>query len=60
MRALYSDYDRIGNLVFARFNEKDPKEQRWYHETVLKYISELSYTEAYEEYMELFKKVFGE
>jgi myo-inositol-1(or 4)-monophosphatase len=60
MRALYCDYDRIGDLVFARFNEKDPKEQRWYHETVLKYISELSYTEAYEEYMELFKKVFGE
>ena len=58
MRSLSRDFDRIGEAVFERFNEKNPKEQRWYHETILDYISELKGFHAYKEYEKLFHHVF--
>lgn len=60
MRSLARDFDKIGAKVFDRFNEKNPKEQRWYHETILKYISELKNYPAYKEYEVLFHHVFDE
>lgn len=59
MRSLSRDYDKIGAAVFERFNEKDPKEQRWYHSTILEYISELSDYPAFKEYEKLINHVFG-
>lgn len=58
MRSLARGYDKLGDLVFERFNEKNPKEQRWYHETILEYIKDLSEYSAYKEYKELFNYVF--
>lgn len=60
MRSLARDYDKIGEAVFDRFNEKNPKEQHWYHATILDYISELSDYPAYQEYQRLFNHVFNE
>lgn len=60
MRSLARDFDKIGVKVFDRFNEKNPKEQRWYHETILKYIIELKDCPAYKEYERLFHHVFDE
>ncbi len=59
MRSLARDYDKIGVKVFDRFNEKDPKEQFWYHSTILKYVSELSDYPAYKEYEKLVNHVFN-
>ena len=59
MRSLARDYDKIGAAVFDRFNEKNPKEQYWYHATILEYISELSDYPAYKEYEKLVKHVFS-
>ncbi len=59
MRSLARDYEKLGEAVFKRFNETDPKKQRWYHETVLEYTKELSDAPAYREYRVLFDKVFG-
>ncbi len=59
MRSLARDYDKIGVAVFDRFNEKDPKEQHWYHSTILEYISELSDYPAYKEYEKLVNHVFN-
>ena len=59
MRSLSRDYDKIGAAVFERFNEKDPKKQRWYHETILDYIIELKDFHAYKEYENLFHHVFS-
>ena len=59
MRSLARDYDKIGAAVFDRFNEKNPKEQYWYHSTILEYISELSDYPAYQEYKMLVKHVFN-
>lgn len=58
MRSLSRDYDVLGEKVFDRFNEKNPKEQRWYHETILEYINELSEYPAYKEYKAHFDHVF--
>lgn len=60
MRSLSRYYDRVGVSVFENFNEKDPKQQRWYHKTVLEYIKELSDYPAYKEYEKLFHHVFDE
>ncbi len=58
MRSLARDWEKLGDSVFERFNEADPKKQRWYHETVLEYTKELSEAPAYREYKILFDKVF--
>lgn len=58
MRSLLRIYEDIGLDVFKAFNEKDPKEQRWYHATVLEYTKELSDYAAYKEYRHIFKKIF--
>jgi len=58
MRSLYRDYEENGVAVFEKFNEKDPKEQKWYHETILEYTKELSSCPAYKEYKSLFDKIF--
>jgi len=58
MRSIASDHERIGESVFEKFNQQDPKEQCWYYGTVLEYIKELSKYQAYKEYEFLFHKVF--
>lgn len=58
MRSLAKEYEKIGVKIFERFNEKDPYKQRWYHQTVLEYTSELNEYPAYKEYQRLFDFVF--
>lgn len=58
MRSLSRDFDKIGPAVFERFNEKNISEQRWYHATVLDYISELKDYPAYKEYERHFHHIF--
>ena len=60
MRALAGEYDRIGNAVFERFNQKCPDEHRWYFTTILDYTKELSDYPAYKEFEYLVHHVFGE
>jgi len=60
MRSLARDYDVLGVKVFERFNEKDPKKQRWYHQSVLDYTTELKEYPAYKEYKQLVHHVFDE
>lgn len=60
MRSLARDYRTIGEAVFGRFHEKDPKEQYWYFATVLKYLAELSEYPAYHELEQLICEVFAD
>ncbi|MBQ7596151.1 MAG: bifunctional (p)ppGpp synthetase/guanosine-3',5'-bis(diphosphate) 3'-pyrophosphohydrolase [Clostridia bacterium] len=60
IRALARDFDKLGKAVFERFNEKDPKEQGWYHKTVLSAITELKDTAAYKEYEYYIHHVFDD
>ena len=58
LRAIARNYEKIGLACFDFFNEKNPKEQRWYYEMVLEYVSELEEYGAYKEYKSLFCLIF--
>ncbi|MCR4924977.1 MAG: HD domain-containing protein [Clostridiales bacterium] len=59
MRSIAREYDEIGVAVFERFNQKNPKEQYWYHSTILEYTKDLSDYPAYKEYKNLVDYVFN-
>lgn len=58
MRAIYRDYQRIGDELWQRFNQKDKNEHHWYYSSIAKCIFELSDYSVYKEYCELLEKTF--
>ena len=58
MRSFYREYLKRGTDIFSALNQKDPKMHYWYYSTIAEYISELSHTAAYSEYVELIDKLF--
>lgn len=48
-----------GNAFFARFHQKDPREQYRYYRRVAELLSDLSDTEAYREFLTLIDAVFA-
>ena len=58
MRAFRRREEQLGDEMFSGFNNCDPLEQKWYYETVLNLLSDLSYTQAYKEYERLFHETF--
>ena len=59
MRAIYRDYNRLGDKLWERFNQKDKNEHYWYYGGIADRLTCLKETEAYKEYIELLKKVFN-
>lgn len=60
IQAMYRDYLEIGDELWDRFNQKDKSEHAWYYKSIAELLSDLSDTSAYQEYVELVNKVFGE
>jgi len=60
IRNIYSDYQKTGDKVWERFNQKDKKEHAWYYGAIAEAVSELSDFAAYKEYKSILEKVFGE
>lgn len=59
LRAIYRDYNTIGEKLWERFNVKDKQKQAWYYRGIAKRLKDLTDTFAYKEYVELLEKVFG-
>lgn len=59
IRAICRDYEKIGDELWNRFNQKDKNEHEWYYKSFAETLSELSETAAYREYCELTYKIFG-
>lgn len=59
MRSSAREYEKIGDTIFDRFNEKKKSSHAWYHRSVLKALSDLNSLPQYREYEELVEKVFG-
>ena len=59
IRSFYRSYLKDGNKIFSCLNQKDPAMQGWYYKTIASYLTELSDTAAYREYVELVEKIFG-
>ena len=59
IRSIYNDSKNYkGDNFFNSFNQKDPLMHYWYYKEISKILVELDYSEAYEEYVSLVKKVF--
>ena len=58
VRSFYREYRKVGDAVWQPLHQKDPKMQAWYYRTIASYVTELSDTAAYAEYVELLEKLF--
>jgi (p)ppGpp synthase/HD superfamily hydrolase len=58
MRAIYTDHKILGEKLWLRFNEKNPKEHKWRYVELTKCFDELQDTNAYKEFRNLVSKVF--
>lgn len=59
MRSIYKDWKILGDDIWNKFNQKDPKEHAWYYLLIAKYTSRLSNYIAWQEYNKLVSIVFG-
>lgn len=59
IRAMYRDWIEIGDLLWARFNQKDKSEHGWYYRSIAEATIELSHFPAWQEYDQLIAAVFG-
>ncbi len=59
MRSFYREHRKNGDEIWSHLNQKDPKMHRWYYKTIADYVSELSETAAYQEYIHLIDETFG-
>lgn len=59
IRSIYNDSKNYkGDNFFNSFNQKDPLMHYWYYNEISKILVELDYSQAYDEYVNLVKKVF--
>lgn len=60
MRQSAKDHEKMGDDMWLVFNQKDKNEQMWYYQGIARALMELKNTKAFEEYIDLGVKVFGE
>ena len=58
IRSFYAAYRKNGDAIWERLHQNDPKMQEWYYRKVADYVSELSDTSAYKEYIETINRLF--
>ena len=58
LRAIYRDYQIIGDALWERFNQKDKAEHCWYYSEIAECICQLWDYPVYKEYCELIYKTF--
>ena len=59
MRAIRRDYHSLGQAMFSRFNQRDPKKHAWYYRSCRALLqAELGDTEAYREFSMHVDEVF--
>ena len=58
IRSFYREYLKKGDAVWSVLHQKDPAMQGWYYKTIGEYLSDLSDTAAYQEYMDLVHRLF--
>ena len=59
IRAMYRDHLQLGDQLWERFNQHDPKMHAWYYRAVADVTIELSHYPAWQEYWALVEKVFA-
>lgn len=59
IRSTYEEYQKQGDNLWKKFNQKDKQGHAWYYREVLLRLGELSQTTSYEELRETVENVFG-
>ena len=59
IRAIYRDHLAIGDKLWQRFNQKDPRMHAWYYHAIAEATAELEDFPAWQEYKTLVEKVFS-
>ena len=59
IRAIYRDYNSIGDALWQRFNQKDKNEHYWYYQGIADCLTELKDYQVYKEYCALIDKTFN-
>lgn len=59
IRSLSSDYKKLGDALWERFNEKDKDKQGWYYKSIAAALKEFQGNPFYEEYVRLVREIFG-
>lgn len=59
IRAIYRDYNTIGDELWQRFNQKDKNQHYWYYKSIAECLLELKDYQAYKEYVDLVEKTFN-
>lgn len=59
IRAMYRDHLALGDKLWERFNQKDPKMHAWYYRAIADVTVELKQYPAWQEYTALVEKVFS-
>lgn len=59
LRAIHRDLAAAGPVFWQRFNQTNPSMHRWYYASIAEALAPLAEFEAYQEYAQLIKAVFG-
>ena len=59
IRAIYRDYNTIGDELWQRFNQKDKNQHYWYYKSIAECLSDLEEHQAYKEYVDWVEKTFN-
>lgn len=60
IRSIQRDFEKLGDGLWQRFNQKDPAEHAWYYSTIAEVLrEELDDTDAWREYNERVGAVFS-
>ena len=60
LRAMERDLRALGPRLWLRFNQTNPSMQRWYYASVAGALAPLQEFDAYQEFVALLPRVFGE
>lgn len=58
IRASAYDFQKMGDKMWEKFNQKNKEKQKWYYQSILQALIELKDTDAYKEYESLVTYVF--
>lgn len=59
IRSSCRDYDEIGDDIWLKFNQTDPKQHEWYYRSLAKALEELKEYDAYREYLDRIEYLFA-
>ncbi len=59
LRSIRRDKTVYGPDLWQHFNQRSASMHRWYFSSVLEFLSDLSNTDAYREYCDLMRQIFG-